>query len=645
MKTDVLEHTLRPPAVTAPPKKGKDHCLIETASIVQVKDPREMERGELETYLQSTEHFPTKASLLEFARRYNVPVNARTQREEIVRLCLRMIYDIPASFAGLRAAERPPTTVRESSTETRKALADFFVGAKPEDRPDGQSIKKISTGLLDSILHCHEAGLLLTQVRGADADMFLQALETCESPIETHVRFLSNLVDFARLEAGKYEFTRTPFRLRDCIGEALKRLAFSAHQKNVELCYSVQADVPEHVVGDPVQLQQVLINLVDNAIKFTDCGEVVVEIHKGDVEGERTPSSPGKPDPTSFLVRFTVQDTGVGIARAQFQALTQLFSSGNQSERSVLGGLGLTISHRLVELMGGKIAIASETQVGTVCSFSARLHSDKSNAGDAITKLAELQGRRLLVADDNATHRRILHDLLVSWGAQPQFAASGREALALLYKQSDVDRFAAIVIDGHLSDIEGFASIRRQHLAEDPSQVSPMIMLLATTDPTREMEHARELQVAAFLNKPITPAELLQALLESLVPGPATEEVTDRAFLWSLVAGDASLLRELIGLFDLDCPRWAFALQHAILSENRQGVIAAAHALKGAVSNFAARGVLRALAVVESFGGQGDFTHARDAMTQLTVELSQLKAALTNVEQELSTPATTLTGK
>jgi signal transduction histidine kinase/CheY-like chemotaxis protein len=632
MKTDSLEHLPRTPTVTAPQKKGKEQYVVEAEPTLPAKDPREMERVELEAYLQSAEYFPTKASLLEFARRYNVPVNARTQREEIVRLCLRMIYDIPASFAGLRAAERPPTANRDSGAETRKALADFFVGTKPEDRPDGQSIKKISTGLLDSILHCHEAGLLLTQVRGADADMFLQALETCESPIETHVRFLSNLVDFARLEAGKYEFARTPFRLRDCIGEALKRLAFSAHQKNIELCYSVQADVPERVVGDPVRLQQVLINLVDNAIKFTERGEVVVEVNREDVDGSKTPADVEGQGPVFFLLRFSVRDTGVGIARVQSQALTQLFSSGNNSEQAVLGGLGLTISHRLVELMGGRMKIAGGEHDGTVCSFSVRLHGDKSNAGGAPGNLAELRGRRILVVDDNTTHRRILQDLLASWGARPHLAASGREALSLLYKQPEDDRFAAIVIDGHLSDMEGFASIRRQHLAEDPTQVSPMIMLLATVDPAREIERCQALRVATFLNKPITPAELLQSLLESLVPGTTTEEVVDRAMLWSLVAGDASLLRELIGLFDLDCPRWAFALQHAILTESRQGIVTAAHALKGAVSNFAACRVLRVLAVVESFGGQGDFTHAREAMTQLMAELSRLKLALTSIE-------------
>jgi CheY-like chemotaxis protein len=295
--------------------------------------------------------------------------------------------------------------------------------------------------------------------------------------------------------------------------------------------------------------------------------------------------------------------------------------------------------------MGGQMAIASEALAGTVCSFSIRLHGDKSHTGGAPTSLAELRGRRILVADDSAVHRRILQDLLVSWGAHPQFVASGREALTLLYKQPEDDRFAAILIDGHLSDMEGFASIRRQHLAEDSKLVSPMIMMLATVDPAKEMERCRELCVAAFLNKPITPAELLQSLLESLVAGATTEEGVDRAMLWSLVAGDSGLLRELISLFDLDCPRWMFALQHAVLTEDRQGVVTAAHALKGAVSNFAARGVLRTLAVVESFGGQGDFTHAREAMAQLTAELSHLKLALTNIEQELSSVSLTASEK
>lgn len=284
------------------------------------------------------------------------------------------------------------------------------------------------------------------------------------------------------------------------------------------------------------------------------------------------------------------------------------------------------------------MAIASEVNGGSVCSFSIRLDGDKAAAGDSSPHLNTLQEQRILVVDDNTTHRHILRDLLFAWGAQPELAASGREALSLLYKQTEQDSFAAIIIDGHLPDMEGFASIRRQHLAEDPSLVGPMIMMLAAVDPKQEMARYRELNVAAFLQKPLTPAELLQALLEALVSGAAspTEEALDRTALWSLVAGDAKLLLELLVGFAHDCPRLLFALQHAILLEDRQAVTAATHALKGAILHFAARGVLRVLAVVESFGGQGDFVHAREIMTQLTVELSRLKIALDGLRQELA---------
>jgi HPt (histidine-containing phosphotransfer) domain-containing protein len=210
--------------------------------------------------------------------------------------------------------------------------------------------------------------------------------------------------------------------------------------------------------------------------------------------------------------------------------------------------------------------------------------------------------------------------------------------LTLLYKQPDDDPFAAIVIDGHLSDIEGFASIRRQHIAEDPARVSPVIMMLASIDPAHEMARYRELHVTAFLQKPILPAELFQALLEALVSGSRSpdEEVLDRPALWSLVAGDTELLRELIGLFDQDCPRLFFTLQQAVMVKNCRGVVAAAHALKGVVSNFAARGVARVLAVIESFGEQGDFALVQETVAQLAVELARLKLALDELGQELS---------
>jgi signal transduction histidine kinase/FixJ family two-component response regulator len=640
MKTDTVDKLSQTPTVTAPPRKENEPHAVDAVLTSRLRDPREMERAELETYLQSTESFPTKASLLEFARRFNVPVNARTQREEIIRLCLRMIYDIPASFAELRAAERAPSALRASGSKTREVLENFFGGAKPEERTNEHDGKKIAATLLEGILHCHEAGLLLTQVRGADVDMFRHALETCEAPIDTHVRFLSNLVDFARLEAGKYESARAPLRLSDCVGGALKRLALSAHQKGLELCYAIHADTLEYVVGDAARLQQVLTNLVDNAIKFTARGEVVVEVtsHKSQVTSQNANRTALDSQPEICDLLFSVRDTGVGMSRDQLRAVKLLFSSEQRDDTPSLGGLGLLISHRLVQSSGGRVEVVSEGEGGSTFAFCVPLAADKSHNGGSPAKLTALRGRRILIVDDNATHRRIMHDLLQSWGAQATLASSGREALALLYKQSDDDPFAAVVIDGHLSDIEGFASIRRQHIADDPARVRPVVMMLASIDPAREMARYRELRVTAFLQKPITPAELAQALLEALVSGAISpdEEVFDRTALWSLVAGDTALLQELIGLFDQDCPRLFFTMQQAVMARNCRDVVTAAHALKGAISNFAARGVARVLAVIESFGGQGDFALVQETMTQLAVELTRLKLALDELGQELS---------
>lgn len=636
MKTDTVGNLSQTSMATAPQKKGSERHPVNPVPVSCLRDPRKMERAELETYLQSTEYFPTKASLLEFARRYNVPVNARTQREEMIRLCVRMIYDIPASFAGLRAAERAPTSTGAPEAETRKVLENFFVGSKPEEHANGAD-KKIAANLLEGILHCHEAGLLLSQVRAADVELFQHALETCENPVDTHVRFLSNLMDFARLEAGKCELIRTPVRLNDCVWGALKRLAFSAHQKGLELCCSIHTDTPEYVVGDPERLQQVLIHLIDNAIKFTTSGEVVVEVHSS----QSTVHNQSPPSTTlhSYELQFSVRDTGVGLSQDQLQALRLLFSPEGGSDKPSLGGLGLLIAHRLVRLMEGQMEVASEGDGGSRFSFSIRLAGYHSHNGGTLTKLTALHDQRILVIDANAAHQRIVQGLLQAWGARATLAASGREALAFLYKQPDNDPFAAIVIDSRLPDIEGFSSIRRQHLVEDPDRVRPVIMMLASVDPVRAMERYRELQVTAFLQKPITPPELLQALLEALAPAPLSpdEEVFDRAAVWSLVAGDTELLRELIGLFDQDCPRLFFTLQQAVMMRRYQDVVAAARTLKGAVSHFAARDVVRILAVIENLGGQGNFTLMQEMMTQLAVALTRLKCALDDWRRELPT--------
>ena len=602
----------------------------------QSRDPREMGRAELEAYLQNTECFPTKVSLLEFARSHDIPVNGRTQREEIIRLCLRMIHDIPASFAGLRDAERKPKPARASGADTRKVLANFFTGAKTGERSGGQDVKKIMSVLLDSIFNCQDAGLLLAQACRADAEVLSQALEACDNPVEAHVRFLGNLLDLLRLEAGQRESAHTSLRLRVCVGEALQQVAALAHKKDLELCCSVRADAPECLVGDPGRVRQILVNLLENVIESTDSGEVVVEVGKSDANNQVSAEEERQETPRVVL-QFTVRGVSERVSREKSGELKQVGSSKKGNGQLSSGEFRLSLARRLVELMHGRMEIAREDGMGFNCSFGLWFGVDNSNDGELFPQFVDLRGRSLLIVDDNETQSRILEELLVSWGAKVTLAGNGQEALTFLESQPEANPFAAIVMDGQIEDMEEFASSQRRWVAENSSRLSPVILTLASTASAQEMEQYRDLNVAAFLQKPLTPVELSQTLHETLVASLASsdEEIFDRQTLWSFVDGDSALLREVIGLFDQDCPRLFFALQHASMTKHGQNVIAGAVALRGVVSVFAARGVLRILSLIEDSGRRNDFANVQAILPRLTIELSRLKLALDALGQEL----------
>lgn len=632
---DELQRT-PPPALHPAADEAQEETSPSLALAPDMCDPRDMERSALEAYLQSMEYFPTKGDLLEFTRRYNVPANGRIPREEIIRLCLRMIHDIPAGFAGLRASEKElPVTTRTGRTETRKTLESFFTGGKTTERVDSPSVKKIVSELRDSILRCHTAALMLAQARHADAELFTQAVNTCESPIAAHVQLLHNTIDFCKLETGKFALARTPFSLRDTVGEALKTVALPAHHKALELLYEVKPDVPDFLIGDPARLQQVLGHLLGNASKFTEQGEIVVTVQRRESRVHSPESSVQPPD--SCLLHFSVRDTGMGIApekqRALLKALSQPAVSGSRKAGGI--GFGLAIVRRLVELMGGQLWLHSEGDGGAIFHFTARLQTGPLPVTSLPVYLPAFHGRRILVVDDNATHRHMLQELLSSWQVQAQMAASAREALALLYKTEAAGTpFSVLLVDSHMPEMDGFSLIH--HVKVAASVPSPTIIMLASVDPQKDGERCRELGVTAALAKPIKPAELLHALLSTLGPGeaPTPEEVLDRSELLALVDGDAALLRELIHLFWQSCPQLLFDLQQAMAAEDRQALLSTIHTLKGAVSNLAATRAWQALAVLEQCGSQGDFARAQGAFTSLVTEILQLKPVLAHLAKE-----------
>ncbi|TMA38432.1 MAG: hypothetical protein E6J83_15375, partial [Deltaproteobacteria bacterium] len=250
-----------------------------------------------------------------------------------------------------------------------------------------------------------------------------ECLETVKLSARSLLALLNDILDFSKVEAGRLDLERVTFSLRDTLGDTLRTHALQAHEKRLELACDVAADVPDGLVGDPGRLRQVVANLVGNAIKFTDQGEVVVRVRAEELTAG------------DVALHVTVSDTGIGIPGDKqervFGAFVQV--DGSMTRRHGGTGLGLAIASQLVELMGGRIWVESVPGRGSSFHFTVRLErTAEDGARDDGLDAAALRGLRVLVVDDSATSRSILVDMLAAWGLRPDGVAAGTEALAAL---------------------------------------------------------------------------------------------------------------------------------------------------------------------------------------------------------------------
>ena len=322
---------------------------------------------------------------------------------------------------------------------------------------------------------------------------------------------LDDILDLSKIEAGKLELSPIEFGLRDTLVDALRLLSVRAAQKGLELTCRVAPEVPDRVVGDPLRLRQIIVNLVGNAVKFTDEGEVALSVHLEQREGDQ------------LILHFSVADTGPGVPPEKQQLIFEAFRQADSSIARKRGGtgLGLNISARLVEMMGGKLWVESPWQAperasggpGSVFHFTARLsQSGAAETEDQVPAL-RLAGFSVLVADDNASSRAMLVELLSHWGMKPVAAASGEEALARL-QQAGPGGFSLLVLDAQMPGLDGFetaAQIRRQAGITQ----TPVILLHPATDHGHG-EQCRRLGLHAHLTKPIKESELLEAVKQAL---------------------------------------------------------------------------------------------------------------------------------
>ncbi len=310
---------------------------------------------------------------------------------------------------------------------------------------------------------------------------------------------ISDILDFSKIEAGKFDLAVEDFDLRQTVEDVCEMFAERAHRKGLELVCLVYRDVPSQVKGDPDRLRQILINLVGNAIKFTDAGEVILRTKL--VEG----------DDQNALIRFEVQDTGIGISQDELSRLFQSFTQvdGSSTRRHGGTGLGLVISKRLSEMMGGAIGVDSERDKGSTFWCTARLVRQAQRA-DELAPRADLAGLRMLVVDDNETNRTIVRQQLVSWGATSVSAEDGAKALQILYtaKRSG-ERFDMILLDYNMPGMDG---LEVAQVIKSDTQLAAIPIVMLGSLAAQSSELARQAGLAAYLTKPVRQARLFEVL-------------------------------------------------------------------------------------------------------------------------------------
>ncbi|MCK7578905.1 MAG: response regulator [Chromatiales bacterium] len=331
-------------------------------------------------------------------------------------------------------------------------------------------------------------------------------IEKVHRSAEALLGIINDILDFSKIEAGKLGIEHVDFWLEDVMDNLSNLVGLKAEEKGVELMFDLRPDVPTALVGDPLRLGQILINLGNNAVKFTDPGgEILIKVRLMDADADWV------------LLGFSVRDTGIGMTPEQQARLFESFRQADMSTTRKYGGtgLGLAISKSLTELMDGEIGVESRPGVGSTFRFTVRLGRRRGVTTQPMSQARELLPLRVLVVDDNATAREILTQMLRAFGFAVESAASGPEAIERLCTADRSEPFDLVLMDWKMPGMDGLETIRRLRTRTEIHHVPTLIMVTAYG---REVAHqaAAELGVAGFLTKPVTPSTLLDTIMQAI---------------------------------------------------------------------------------------------------------------------------------
>jgi PAS domain S-box-containing protein len=614
------------------------------------------------------EEFPVEASISQIEasgqRLYTVILRDITERlkaEEALRTAhedleirvkertaqlLAVNASLEAHIAERKQLEADLRQARDAALESARIKSEFLANMSHEIRTPMNGIIGMTGIALETELSPKQR----------------QYLEMVKVSADSLLTIIDDILDLSKIEAGKLAFDSAEFSLSETLDEAMKTLGMRAQARGLELTCWVKAGVPDRLVGDAGRLRQVITNLVSNAIKFTESGEVAVRVGKVALRGNRVE------------LRFSVTDTGIGIPPEKRRMIFEPFVQADGSTAREYGGtgLGLSISSRLVEMMGGELSVESEVGKGSAFHFTATFErAERSPARveaiapaepacpDASPAEAVLPGvacnqypdrsraLRVLLAEDNEINRQLAVHLLESKGHTVFVANNGREALALFEREP----FDLVLMDVQMPQMTGFeatAAIRERERATGGH--TPIVAMTAHAM-KGDRERCLDQGMDGYIAKPIQPGEFFRTVY-SLAPvltdsGAAPKEpagrkqaararLVDRDALLALVNGNQEFLLKLVELFLKRCPEMLAEMRAAVAQGRASGLARASHTLRGGGGSFLTHSASRLLSDLELMGNQGRLDRAEDMLAELEGEMTCIERELSEMATEVS---------